>query len=566
MTPVAAPLPGLSLTVAPRRTEPDPLRTDVAALLGRTRRGPVGVPVRVESWPDAQRVFGPLDGTAATPYALRGFFENGGRAAWVIRLAGASITAGAMWTVGEPGAAGWPARAGFRYARYRVRAASPGAWANNTRVSIRFRGSSLAGPPALAVRVAPPGEPAETFTGLRPADVAEALAASRLIRIEPDGAPVPAAFNAASGPLAVGWDLVLGAGPSRGGALLGPGPGGSSVAAGDAPLVSEAGGSLGDAGGGASPAGPRGMDAPPGADDYRSGIAAMADLPEPALVALPDLGGDLLEPARTETVLALLATVAPLADRLVVIDVPDGGPGDAAPSVDAALSWVEGLAATGDPALLGTAAVYHPPLVVPDPAGGPGAPTRAVPASGHVLGLIARLDAERGAHHTPANAVLLDAVDLAVPLPDPQQARLFEAGVNLLRCAPGRGLRVWGGRTLATAPDRRYVAHRRLVHLLVRALRRVADPLVFDVNGPELRLALVRGVTSVLLEAFRAGALAGPRVQEAFRVTCDTDNNPPTQDPGLVVCDVEVAPATPMEFIRLRLVLGQDRGLEVIEA
>ena len=505
----AAALPGLSLTAAPRRTEPEPLRTDVAALIGRTRRGPLGVPVRVESWPDAQRVLGPLDGGAATPYALRGFFENGGRTAWVIRVAGASATAGAMWTVGD----GWPARAGFRHERYAVRAASPGAWANNTRVSIRFRASSVAGPPAVTVRVTPPGEPAETFTGIRPADVVEALAASRLVRLEPDGPPPPPAADAPTSPLTASWDIVLGAGD----------------------------------------------DVPPGADDYARAVEAVADLPEPALLALPDLGGDLAEPARTDTVLALLATVTPLADRLAVLDVPED-------DAEAALSWVEGLTATGDPDLLGAAAAYLPRLVVPDPAGGPGAPTRAVPASGHVLGLIARLDAERGAHHTPANSVLLDAVDIAATLPDPQQARLFEAGVNLLRCAPGRGLRVWGGRTLATAPGRRYVAHRRLVHLLVRALRRVADPLVFDVNGPELRLALVRGVTSVLLEAFRSGALAGARAEEAFQVTCDAGNNPPTQDPALVVCDIEVAPATPMEFIRLRLVLGQDRGLEVIEA
>jgi hypothetical protein len=97
-------------------------------------------------------------------------------------------------------------------------------------------------------------------------------------------------------------------------------------------------------------------------------------------------------------------------------------------------------------------------------------------------------------------------------------------------------------------------------------MRRVADPLVFDVNGPELRLALVRGVTSVLLSAFRSGALAGSRPEQAFRVKCDEENNPAGQDPGLVVCDVEVTPTTPMEFIHIRLVLGQDRGLEVIEA
>ncbi len=122
--------------------------------------------------------------------------------------------------------------------------------------------------------------------------------------------------------------------------------------------------------------------------------------------------------------------------------------------------------------------------------------------------------------------MLLDAVDLDPGFPEPEQVRLFEAGVNLLRCSPGRGLQVWGGRTLSTAPGGLYVAHRRLLHRLVRAIRRVADPLVFDVNGPELRLTLVRGITSVLLAAFRAGALAGDRPEEAFQVICDEHEQP----------------------------------------
>jgi len=513
-------LPGVTLSVEPPPALPDPLRTDVAAFLGRTTRGPVGVPVRVESLNEVLLACGAPDGTAEMPYALRGFFANGGRTAWVIRVAGPeAVAAAAEWTVGETTAAGWapgaPARGGFRHAAYRVVATSPGDWATNTRVSIRFRASSLAGRPVVSVRVTAPGEPAETFGELPPAEIAERVAVSRLIRLEPLGDPLPNGATAATGPLSASWEVVLDGGEN----------------------------------------------APPRALDYAAAIEAQANLPEPALVAMPDLGGDLTEAERDEAVLALLGAVAPLHDRLAVLDPPPGA------SAEETLDWVRRLLDTGDPELLGAAVAYHPGVLVPDPLGGVSRPLRAVPASGHVLGLIARLDGERGAHHTPANAVLLDAVDLRSQLPEPQQVRLFaEGSINLLRCAPGRGLLVWGGRTLSDRPGSRYIAHRRLLHLLVRAIRRVADPLVFDVNGPELRLALVRGVTSVLLAAFRAGALAGSRAEQAFRVKCDGSNNPDDQDPGLVTCDIEVAPASPMEFIRLRLVLGQDRGLEVLEA
>jgi phage tail sheath protein FI len=493
-------LPGLSLTIAPRGSDEEPLRTDVAAFLGRTRRGPVNLPVRVESWNDVVGAFGPPDGSSATPYALRGFFENGGRTAWVLRVSGPGETASTLWTVGS-------LRGGFAGERYRVVATSPGAWANGGRVTIRFQASTVAGPPTVGVRVMVPGEQLEMFPSLPPAEVAERLTASRLIRLVPDGPPVPAS---PAGPITMDWDLTL------------------------------SGGTEGE----------------PGRDEYQFAVLAQAELPEPALVALPDLGADLSEPVRTDTVLELMRAVEPLHDRLIVLDVPPE-----LSSVDDAVGWVRSLAGLGDDTLLRTVAIYHPRLRAPD-----SQQPRTVPASGHVLGVIARLDVERGAHHTPANAVILDAVDLADEFPEPQQVRLFEAGVNLLRCTRGRGLMVWGGRTLSADSRSRYVAYRRLVHLLVRAIQRVAAPLVFDLNSAELRLTLVRAVTSVLLEAFRTGALAGSRPEQAFRVVCDDSNNPPEQDPGQVTCEIEVAPAIPMEFIRLRLVLGQDRGLEVIEA
>lgn len=494
-------LPGVSLTFAPRGFEAEPLRTDVAAFLGRFRRGPVGTPVRVESWNDVVGAFGPPppEGAFATPYALRGFFENGGRTAWVLRVSGPADTARARWTVGDIG--------GFGATRYEVVATSPGSWANGMRVAVRHQASTVAGPPTVSLRITVPGEAPETFPGLPLAGLADRLTGSRYIRLIPDGPP-PSPGR--PGPISTAWDLTLAGG----------------------------------------------TDAPPTRQEYADAVTVQSELPEPALVALPDLGTDLTGTEHTDVVLELLGTVLPLLDRLVVLDVP---PGTA--SVDDTVAWLESLTATGDSGLLSCAAVYHPRLRTPD-----GPSLRTVPASGHVLGVIARLDAERGAHHTPAGAVILEAVDLADEFPEPQQVRLFDAGVDLIRCTRGRGLTVWGGRTLSADPRTRYIAHRRLLHLLVRAIRRVASPLVFDVNSPELRLTLVRAITSVLLSAFRAGALAGTRPEQAFRVVCDGTNNPPEQDPGQLVCEVEVAPAVPMEFVRLRLVLGQDRGLEVIEA
>jgi phage tail sheath protein FI len=190
-----------------------------------------------------------------------------------------------------------------------------------------------------------------------------------------------------------------------------------------------------------------------------------------------------------------------------------------------------------------------------------------MPPSGHVAGLISLLDRQRGAHYTPANATLADALDVTIGYSLAERGALNDAGINLLRCSPNQGIQVWGGRTLHPDASWRYVAHRRLIHRLVRAIRRVAEPLTFETNGPTLWLTFARAVTTVLVEAYRAGGLQGSRPEEAFRVTCDATNNPPEQiDLGQVVCDIQLAPAVPMEFITLRVVVSDQGALEVFES
>jgi Bacteriophage tail sheath protein len=519
---VTAELPGLTVELARPAPLPPPLRTDVAGFIGATRRGPIGTPVRVESLNDYRDVFGDLDPTAATSYAVRGYYENGGELAWIIRVAGAGTTATAEWGVTDLDAL-------LPVTAFQVIATSPGSWAEGGQVTVWYRSSSLAGQAEVDVRVVIPGESVEVFTRIPADKIAERLADSQLIRfvpvLAPDGAATPPAGPARRAKMS---ELSLSRDP------------------------------------GAPPGAP--SDAPPDVNDYLAAVQALADQPEVAIVATPDLGGHLTaDDDRRAVVSALLSTAASQLDRLVLLDVPAGPAGGTLAPADA-LAWAKS-ALPEDQAERRAGAVYYPGLLVPDPLGGLTAPLRILPPSGHVAGVISQLDRERGAYYTPANVVLEEAVDLDPPLTEPEQEVVFGAALNLLRCAPGRGLQVWGGRTLDVTPSNvSYIAHRRLLHRLVRAVHQVADPLVFDVNGPELRLSLVRSVTSVLLAAFQSGALAGDRPQDGFQVTCDGTNNPPDADPGQVVCDVAFAPAVPMEFIHLRLLMGPQSQLEVIEA
>jgi phage tail sheath protein FI len=506
MTPIS--LPGLTVEAVPPPAEPDPLRTDVAGFIGRVRRGPLSdsgtVAVRLAGQNDWLRYFGGLDNRASTPYAVRGYFENGGQIAWLIRVSGPATTASALWQ---------PGRCGVLLADYQVEAASPGTWANGTQVQISYLASGPMDGPAVSIRVEAPNEPVETFAGLAPEVLPDALASSQLIRLraQPGGViPDPPLRRWAS------WQLTLNGATED-----------SNV--------------------------------PPTVDAYLQALQALADQPEVALVALPDLYADLAGADRAEVLSALLTSCAGQLDRLAVLDLPTDL------TLPEAVNTLQEAVRAAGPGGGKAAAAYHPRLRVRDPLGGSAAPLRPVPASGHVAGVISRLDRERGPYYTPANTILEDAVDLDQQLSDDDQIRVFQASVNLVRCSPGQGLQLWGGRTLDSGPGR-FVAHRRLLHLLVRAIRRVAAPLVFEVNGPELRLTLVRAITAVLLQSFQAGALQGDRPDQAFRVQCDDKNNPPGQDPGLLICEIDVAPAVPMEFIRLRLMIGQEARLEVVEA
>jgi phage tail sheath protein FI len=555
MSTAAATIPGLYFTVGARPAGPSPLRSDVAGFMGRTRRGIPGRLVRVEGWRAYVREFGGLDRDALTPYAIRGYFENGGEVAHVVRLAGKDIkTATATWKVAELDINGQltpESPTAFRWTEYRIEASTPGKWARDTQVNLRYRLEGSAGKPEvdLVVQVPEqvPFEPIEYLVGLSLDEDAPELhdqvaARSQFLRLVPVGQPLPPPMGPPPpapkrGPRQIVW-----------------------------PTLSLALDPLDD------------QFEPPDKFQYMEAIVntgnsanwSMADQPEVAIVALPDLHSDVRNTDdRWELIETLIRQAEPLRDRLILLDLPPPQQnGNSSRDAEQVVRWTSRLReiTEGDERLQAVAAVYHPRVTVPDPLGGILNPLRCIPPSGHVAGVISRLDRERGAHHTPANAQVFEAVDVGQRFEELAQSLLFAEGVNLLQCSPGRGIQVWGGRTVSRADSARFIAHRRLIHRLVRAIRRVVEPLVFHTNGPELWLTFVRAITTVLLEAYHAGALKGSRPEEAFRVQCDEKTTTPEDiENGRMICQIEVAPATPMEFIRLRIAVSSDATLEVFE-
>lgn len=179
---------------------------------------------------------------------------------------------------------------------------------------------------------------------------------------------------------------------------------------------------------------------------------------------------------------------------------------------------------------------------------------RFVPPCGHVAGVIARTDRSTGVFQSPANAEILGAVDVQPAAGAEDAAQLNPKGVNCLLPFPGRGIRVWGARTVSRDAAWRYISVRRLVLTLVRWIDINMAWASFEPNVPHLWIRIRRELAAHLTALWRAGALKGLTGEEAFYVKCDAETNPPERrEAGEVVTEIGLAPALPAEFIVLRI-------------
>ncbi len=176
----------------------------------------------------------------------------------------------------------------------------------------------------------------------------------------------------------------------------------------------------------------------------------------------------------------------------------------------------------------------------------------AVPPSGHVAGVIARVDNSRGVHKSPANELVLGITGLTQVINKLEQGQYNTRGVNVIRDFKDRGIRIWGARTLATIsnPEWKYVNVRRLFIMVEQSIMAGSQWAVFEPNDKFLWTKLTRDVRSFLMRVWRTGALFGNTPEEAFFVKCDEETNPRYLiDAGQVNVSVGIAPVKPAEFV-----------------
>jgi phage tail sheath protein FI len=304
-----------------------------------------------------------------------------------------------------------------------------------------------------------------------------------------------------------------------------------------------AGGGDGDE---ASPADLNGQEADPdNAAVKATGLAALGEIDDIAIVALPDAGAYENDDDRVTATDALLTHADSLKYRIAVVDGPR----------NASLNEIRKFRGKFDSKY---GAIYHPWIEILDPLERPaqGAPPRRLllPPCGFVTGIYARSDIERGVHKAPANEVVRGLTKFEININKARQDVINPEGINALRFFEGRGNRVWGARTMSSDPEWKYVNVRRLFIFMEHSIDKSTQFAVFEPNNPRLWANITQTVEDFLLVLWRDGALLGDKPEQAFFVRCDrTTMTQNDIDNGRLICLIGVAPTKPAEFVIFRI-------------
>jgi phage tail sheath protein FI len=288
----------------------------------------------------------------------------------------------------------------------------------------------------------------------------------------------------------------------------------------------------------------------PGAGDYEGeadparsfslGLRQFEDVEDISIVAAPGSTWDYANYKEDADAIAglLIAHAERMRYRIAVLDSAEGQ----------TLSEVRNMRARLDST---HAALYYPWVTVLDPI------TRAeidLPPSGFVAGIYARNDVDRGVYKAPANEVVRLALGFETLLNKSQQEVLNPEGINCFRFFEGRGMRLWGARTISSDPEWKYVNVRRYFAYLERSIDKGTQWAVFEPNGEQLWANVRRTIEDFLLNEWQGGALLGDKPEKAFFVRCDRSTMTQNDlDNGRLICLIGVAPLKPAEFVIFRI-------------
>jgi Bacteriophage tail sheath protein len=491
--------PGVYVEEVPAGSRPiEGVGTAVAAFVGLAARGPTNAPTLVTNWSQFVTTFGDFMEGSYLAHAVYGFFLNGGGSCYVVRIGGDAPMPAARAEIATA--------KDDKLAGYRVTALEPGPAGNQ--ITIEILESTAPSEDTFNLKVSAAGVSDELYENVSTKKgktnvVTAVKEKSKLIQIEE-----------------IGTAGALERVPARG-------------------KVSLAGAD-----------GPKPMPLTP--EDYvgdsadRTGFGGLEAVDPVTMLAVPDLMAvyqkGLIDLEGVQAVqAAMIAHCELMGDRVAILDSPPGL------NAQQIREWrVDKVGYDSKYATL-----YWPWIKVFDPVSGQG---MHVPPSGHMAGIWARNDDTRGVHKAPANEIIRGALSLELQITKGEHDQLNPVGINCIRSFPGRGIRVWGARTLSSDPGWRYLNVRRLFNYIEESILEGTQWVVFEPNDLDLWQRVKRTLNAFLVRTWRDGALFGATPQEAFYVKCDAETNPPDViDAGQLVVEVGIAPVKPAEFVIFRL-------------
>jgi phage tail sheath protein FI len=531
--------------------------TSTLGLLGETERGPVA-PRLVTNFEDYRRMYGGYIPESYVPHAMEGFFTNGGKRCFMGRIVGAGskyagleIPAAAAPAGSEGAGASPPAAAAAAAspaaaktganakgappppdkkapaaksasastAAFRIMTVGPGEWGNRVGIKIEPAGLSAVNPKlfkmsliywkeAPPVPIVDPTDPTkEKDPNRREPSVVEVYDNLSTVlsssdnyekRINDISVLVKITRVSDGRPINMGFRLLQG------------GKDGAAVTLED-------------------------YKGPPSADPAKNtGLLAFNEVDEIAIVCAPNendingLSG------------ALVTHCELMKDRFAILQAKQSaGPvGKLMPPTDSKY-----------------AAFYYPWIKVVDPIT---QNAKLIPPGGHVAGIFARSDTERGVHKAPANEVVRGATGIQFPVSKAKQEILNPRGVNCIRVFPGRGIRLWGARTISSDPLWKYVNVRRLFLFLEESIEEGTQWVVFEPNNEKLWARVKQTVSQFLTGVWKTGALMGTSPEEGYFVKCDrTTMTQDDIDNGRLIVMIGVAATKPAEFVIFRIAQWQ---------
>lgn len=177
-----------------------------------------------------------------------------------------------------------------------------------------------------------------------------------------------------------------------------------------------------------------------------------------------------------------------------------------------------------------------------------------------IVGVYASEDNARGVWKAPANVSLNNVNGLTKMISELDQASLNvdpTAGksINAIRSFTGKGIMVWGSRTLAGNDNEwRYVPVRRFFNMVEESTKKATEAFVFEPNDANTWVKVQSMIENFLTKLWKQGALQGAKPEHAFYVAVGLNKTMSALDilEGRMIVEIGMAVVRPAEFIILR--------------